>query len=83
MRFRKFLVVPFIFLQHNDIHFGFSSFAWHRDSVNRKHGDFPDWEEDKEEYQCVRVGYYFQEESAGFKLGMISWFTSTSRAFRC
>lgn len=61
----------FKFLQHNDIHFGFSSFAWHRDSVNRKFGDLPDWKEDDQSYRAVRVGFYFQPPEGGFQLGMI------------
>ena len=59
------------FLQHDDIHFGFSSFAWHRDSVNRKFGEFPDWAESEEPYKVLRVGYYFQSADGGFRLGMI------------
>jgi hypothetical protein len=59
------------FCQHDDIHFGFSSFAWHRDSVNRKYGDLPNWKEDDQHYELVRVGYYFQPPGGGFRLGMI------------
>jgi hypothetical protein len=59
------------FLQHDDIHFGFSSFAWHRDSVNRKFGDFPNWDETEEPYKILRVGYYFQHANGGFRLGMV------------
>lgn len=60
------------FLQHDDIHFGFSSFAWHRDSINRKYdAGLPDWQEDDEPYKAVRVGYYFQPAEGGFRLGMI------------
>src|SRR5262245_51091262 len=35
------------YLPHNDLHFGFSSFSWHRDSVNRNL-DGPDWNESVE-----------------------------------
>lgn len=59
------------FLQHNDLHVGFSSFHWHRDSVCRTYGKGPDWDESTEPYQLVRVGIYLQERSGGFKLGLV------------
>jgi ADP-heptose:LPS heptosyltransferase len=33
------------FLQHNDLHVGFSSLNWHRDSVTRRLGEGADWDE--------------------------------------
>jgi hypothetical protein len=60
------------YLPHNDLHLGFSSFSWHRDSVNRDLGKGPDWDESKEPYQIVRVGIYLQSfEESGFKLGFV------------
>ncbi|MEO1261029.1 MAG: phytanoyl-CoA dioxygenase family protein [Bacteroidota bacterium] len=59
------------FLQHNDLHVGFSSFGWHRDSVCRTFGHGPDWDESEAPYKLVRVGVYLQEKKAGFRLGMI------------
>ncbi len=59
------------FLQHNDLHVGFSSFHWHRDSVCRTFGKGPDWDESVEPYQLVRVGIYLQEKSGGFRLGLV------------
>lgn len=59
------------FLQHNDLHVGFSSFHWHRDSVCRTYGKGPDWDEFSVPYQLLRVGIYLQESSGGFKLGLI------------
>lgn len=59
------------FLQHNDLHVGFSSLAWHRDSMNRDYPVGPDWDESKELYQLVRAGVYLQDSTSKFKLGMI------------
>jgi hypothetical protein len=59
------------FLQHNDLHAGFSSFHWHRDSVCRSFGKGPDWDERAEPYRLVRVGVYLQEPWGGFRLGLI------------
>jgi hypothetical protein len=59
------------FLQHNDLHVGFSSFTWHRDSVCRSFGKGPDWDENAEPYQLVRVGIYLQDSAGGFRLGMV------------
>ncbi|MCB0620323.1 MAG: phytanoyl-CoA dioxygenase family protein [Saprospiraceae bacterium] len=59
------------YLQHNDLHVGFSSFSWHRDSVNREFGIGPDWEEEDEPYELARVGLYLQDADSGFKLGLI------------
>ena len=62
----------YAFLQHNDLHVGFSSPAWHRDSINRTYGVGPDWDESIEPYRLVRVGTYLQEfAGSGFKLGLI------------
>lgn len=59
------------YLQHNDLHVGFSSFAWHRDSINRKFGVGPDWDETEEPYRLLRAGIYLQEANSNFKLGLI------------
>lgn len=59
------------FLQHNDLHVGFSSFHWHRDSVCRAFGKGPDWDESAEPYQLLRVGIYLQDGDSGFRLGMV------------
>lgn len=60
------------YLPHNDLHVGFSSFAWHRDSVNRRDGVGPDWDEREEPYRLARVGIYLQRfEASGFRLGLV------------
>jgi hypothetical protein len=59
------------FLQHNDLHVGFSSLNWHRDSVSRELGEGRDWDE-TEPYRIVRVGFYLQPRGASsFKLGLL------------
>lgn len=59
------------FLQHNDLHVGFSSLNWHRDSVSRKLGEGRDWDE-AEPYRIVRVGFYLHPRGgSSFKLGML------------
>jgi hypothetical protein len=59
------------FLQHNDLHVGFSSLNWHRDSVSRKLGVGADWDE-TEPYCIVRVGFYLQPRGlSSFQLGMV------------
>ncbi len=59
------------FLQHNDLHAGFSSFHWHRDSVSRTYPIGPDWDEIADPYQLLRVGIYLQDSSGGFRLGLV------------
>lgn len=59
------------FLQHTDLHVGFSSFNWHRDSVNRALGDGPDWNERDVPYRIVRVGLYLQSSEGAFRLGLV------------
>lgn len=60
------------FLQHTDLHVGFSAISWHRDNVNRTFGIGPDWREQEESYQIVRVGIYLQSYAeSGFRLGFI------------
>ncbi len=60
------------FMQHNDLHYGYSSFAWHRDGINRSYNnDYPDWNETQASYKIVRCGYYLQPESNGFELGVV------------
>src|SRR5262249_27841300 len=58
------------FLQHNDLHVGFSSLNWHRDSVSRKPGEGRDWDE-TEPYHIVRVGFYLQPRGSAFRLGLL------------
>lgn len=59
------------YLPHNDLHVGFSSFSWHRDSVNREIGVGPDWDR-TEPYRIARIGIYLQRfEESRFKLGLI------------
>jgi hypothetical protein len=59
------------FLQHNDLHIGFSSYNWHRDSVSRKFGEGSDWDP-SEPYRIVRVGIYLQPRNASsFQLGFL------------
>src|SRR5262249_20315676 len=58
------------FLQHNDLHVGFSSLNWHRDSVSRKLGEGGDWDE-IEPYRIVRVGFYLQPRGCAFRLGLL------------
>ncbi len=61
------------FLQHNDLHVGFSAISWHRDSVNRKFGQGPDWNETEAAYKLVRVAIYLQSyEESQFRLGFIN-----------
>src|SRR5215813_11464868 len=60
------------YLPHNDLHVGFSSFSWHRDSVNRGAGDGPDWNERQEPYRLARVGIYLQRfKDSRFKFGIV------------
>src|SRR5215813_2044963 len=58
------------FIQHNDLHVGFSSLNWHRDSVSRKLGAGGDWDE-TEPYRIVRVGFYLQPRGSAFRLGLL------------
>lgn len=51
------------YLQHTDLHVGFSAVDWHRDSVNRSLGTTGDWDEAAEPYRLARVGFYFQRYS--------------------
>jgi hypothetical protein len=60
------------YLQHSDLHVGFSAISWHRDSVCRSFGQGPDWDESAEPYQLVRVGIYLQSYAEShFSLGFI------------
>jgi len=59
------------FLQHTDLHVGFSSFNWHRDSVSRTLGVGPDWDEHDAPYRLVRCGIYLQAPSGQFRLGLV------------
>jgi hypothetical protein len=60
------------FLQHTDLHVGFSAVSWHRDSVNRALGRAGDWDESEEPYRLARVGFYFQSHAESrFALGLV------------
>ena len=60
------------FLQHNDLHVGFSAIAWHRDNIHRQYGVGSDWDESDVPYRLVRVGIYLQSfAESGFRLGFI------------
>ncbi len=60
------------FLQHTDLHVGFSAISWHRDNVNRDFGKGPDWDERDAPYRLLRVGIYLQSYAeSGFRLGFI------------
>jgi hypothetical protein len=60
------------YLPHTDLHVGFSSFSWHRDSVTRDFGDGADWDEREAPYRLARVGIYLQShEESGFRLGFV------------
>ena len=60
------------FLQHTDLHVGFSAISWHRDNVNRSFGVGSDWDDSDADYRIVRSGIYLQSyEESQFKLGFI------------
>jgi|GEM_PF-659309 ectoine hydroxylase-related dioxygenase (phytanoyl-CoA dioxygenase family) len=60
------------YMQHSDLHVGFSAISWHRDNVNRQLGQGPDWDESEEPYKILRVGVYLQTyEESHFRLGFI------------
>lgn len=60
------------FLQHTDLHVGFSALGWHRDSRSRQRWVGADWDERDEPYRLVRVGLYLQSfEESRFRLGVI------------
>lgn len=60
------------FLQHNDLHVGFSAISWHRDNIHRQYGLGSDWDESAAPYRLVRVGIYLQSfTESGFRLGFI------------
>jgi hypothetical protein len=60
------------FLPHTDLHVGFSSFSWHRDSVTRTYGEGSDWDEAAAPYRIARVGIYLQRfEESQFRIGFV------------
>jgi hypothetical protein len=60
------------FLQHTDLHVGFSAMGWHRDNVNRAFRQGRDWDETHEPYRIVRAGIYLQShEESSFRLGVV------------
>src|SRR5215468_2849540 len=63
---------PVRFLPHTDLHVGFSSFSWHRDSVTRTFGEGSDWEEGRVPYRIARVGIYLQRfDESQFRIGFV------------
>src|SRR5262249_34632961 len=60
------------YLPHTDLHVGFSSFSWHRDSVTRRYGDGADWDESETPYRIARVGIYLQNYGdSRFRIGFV------------
>ena len=59
------------YLQHDDIQRGYSSFAWHRDSICRTYPIGSEWDESKEPYGLVRTGIYMLPEKTDFRFGLI------------
>jgi len=59
------------YLQHDDIHRGYSSFAWHRDSICRTYDIGPEWDESKEPYLLVRTGIYMLPDKTDYRFGLI------------
>src|SRR5262245_43021389 len=71
-RIRSLLGPEARFLQHTDLHVGFSAVNWHRDNVNRQLGFTDDWDESVEPYRLARVGFYLQSHAeSGFALGLV------------
>src|SRR5262249_4947096 len=63
---------PVRFLPHTDLHVGFSSFSWHRDSVTRTYGEGADWDEAEVPYRIARVGIYLQRfDESQFRIGFV------------
>lgn len=59
------------FLKHTDVHVGFSALGWHRDNVDRKFNEGPDWDT-SEPYKILRCGFYLQSfQESNFKFGVI------------
>lgn len=60
------------FLQHTDLHVGFSALGWHRDSSSRRRWQGADWDERAEPYRLLRVGLYLQTfRESRFRLGVV------------
>jgi len=69
---REVLSSEALFLQHTDLHVGFSAVNWHRDSVTRRLGSGGDWDESEEPYRLARVGFYLQSHAESrFALGLV------------
>jgi hypothetical protein len=69
---REVLAPEACFLQHTDLHVGFSAVNWHRDSVTRSLGSGGDWDERVEPYRLARVGFYLQSHAESrFALGLV------------
>jgi len=66
------------YLPHTDLHVGFSSFSWHRDSVTRRYGNGADWDETTTLYRIARVGLYLQNyDDSRFRIGFVTGSHST------
>jgi ectoine hydroxylase-related dioxygenase (phytanoyl-CoA dioxygenase family) len=60
------------YLQHSDVHAGFSAVAWHRDNVARRYALGHDWDEHHEPYRLMRVAFYLSSASGqGARLGLV------------
>jgi ectoine hydroxylase-related dioxygenase (phytanoyl-CoA dioxygenase family) len=60
------------YLQHTDLHVGFSAVSWHRDCVNRSFGTSGDWDETQEPYRLARGALYLQSHAESrFALGLV------------
>jgi hypothetical protein len=69
---RRLLGTDVRYLQHSDLHIGFSAVTWHRDCVNRQYRKGGDWDESEEPYRLLRVGIYLQGFAEnGFELSLI------------
>ncbi len=59
------------YTQHSDLH-AHRTGGWHRDCACRKFGVGPDWANDGDPYQVVRVAIYLQSfEESGSSLGVV------------
>ncbi len=69
---RSILGPDICYLHHSDIHVFNNRTVWHRDNVNRKYGEGPDWDESKEKYSVLRAGIYLQPYATSHSaLGLI------------
>jgi hypothetical protein len=69
------------YLQHSDLHVGYSAVTWHRDCVNRRFGRGGDWVESVTPYRLVRVGIYLQSyDESRFALRLVPGSHRTTNA---